>query len=219
MWLGEQTQFKFDVAIDPASHATQDIVVEVVTTCWTVTKSVRTLCEAMAEARGTLTPEQELARFLRGLYNYTLRELERQGGADILSVMESLDPETVTERLRILQCEAENLFSAQAYVLDAALSRWGYFIGNVQFSHSPRPGVVIHRTVPIDAEELVQALTPWVAQLPHDEAREAFMAAVEAASRLEGAKCRELMELASVSVPPITEGEATADTEPPKGSE
>jgi hypothetical protein len=197
-WLAEGTKFKFEVATDMVSGATQDIVIEVVTTAWTVDKQVKQLCQAMADARGKSDADRELTAVLSGDFDPLRRELERQHSLNpiVASVVEDVSAEVVSDRLDSFNRFALNPVSAQAYVLDAALSAWGYFLGNVQF-HDPVP-----RIVPETPEELQAALAPWFEQLPHDEARDALAAAVRAAGQLEGAKCRELCELASISVPP-----------------
>lgn len=199
MWIGEKTEFKFDVATDIESGAEQPILIEQVTSAWVVTKRLRELCDAMAAARGHGTAHDEISNVLRGL--------DRVGIADPFVVMEDLSPDVVTERLDRFGREANNPHSAAAYVLDAALARWGYFLGHVRFEdHSRLSGIVVTHTVPKTADELAACVEPWLAHLPHDEAREAFRAAVHAAEGLEGEKCRELIELASVSVPPPTAG-------------
>jgi len=214
MWIGEKTEFKFDAATDVESGAEQPILIETVTSAWVVSAALRRLCSEMAAARGRGSAHDEITLILRGQYGVVQRELARQGGEYVAAIMEDVSPEVITDRLRVFEQEAGDEFCAAAYVLDAALAKWGFFLGNVRFEDHPRPGVTVYRTVPATLEELEATLAPWLDQLPHDEAREAFQAAVRAARALEGAKCRELLELASASVKPIEE--ATADTEPPE---
>jgi len=215
MWIGEKTEFKFDVATDVGSGAEQPILIETVTSAWTVSGRLRALCEQMAVARGHGTANHEVERVLRGHYEVTRRELDRQGGHAVAALLiEDVTADQVTDRLRVFEQEANHEFCAAAYVLDAALAKWGYFMGNVRFEDKSRPGVTVTHTIPETAEELAACLEPWLDQLPHDEAREAFRGAVAAARALEGAKCRELVELASASVP--LKVEAIADTEPPE---
>jgi hypothetical protein len=217
-WLGEKTAFRFDELVDPNDDPNRRInaVIETVTSAWLVSPQMKQLCETMASARGS-DANYELTGVLVGNYDITMRELARQGGEQLVSnILVDLPAELVEKRLRSFALEADNPHSAAAYVLDAALSPWGYFIGNVRFEdiRDPRHGVQVTYTLPTTVEELHACLEPWFKQLPPGEARDAFLEAVSAAKDLDGAACRAACERAAERLP--RRDHATADTEPPK---
>lgn len=214
-YVGEKLEFGFAEVIDGASGQVEDHVVGQVTTVWSVAREVKALCEAMSRARGEGSPESEVRRVVMGEYDLTRRELDRQnppGDRGALDFFLDADPtnELIEMRLADFELAAQNEFARQAYVLDAALARWGYFIGNVRFregrtvrrSRQRTVRALFEHTIPRTAEELLECVSPWLEQLEYEELKEALLAAVAAASRLDGTECRRLCEVASTYVPP-----------------
>lgn len=219
-WIGEKTEFRFEEATNAETGEKTDLVIEVVTSAWHVPTAVRELCRAMADARGSTNTDDELSKVLIGGYELTQRELERQGALDTLmrtTLTAHVGADVIEQRLRNFVAEADNPHSAAAYVLDAALAQWGFFIGNVRFEQQGQAsGVTFVYTVPTTVEELHACLEPWFKQLPAGEGRDAFLEALTAAKSLDGAACRAACVRASKALP--KRDDATADTEPPKAS-